>query len=549
MTGLRGYQRDALEALEKDWAAGMTRLGVSLPTGTGKTHVMAELARSTALAVRGRPGAVLVLVHRDTLVDQTERRMREHVAGGTRPAITVGVVKAERNVVGACIVVASVHTLRNAKRLAQLRLPELIIVDEAHVSMSDTYRRVFGWCSNTRVAGFTATWTRSDSRRLGDFWEKISFRRSTSWAIREGFLVLPRAYEVGPDSPLGEATPDLLAGVRTRGGDYQDGDLGRAVSIREVRDNVVNGYRRMAAGRPAVLFAPTKLAAEYFGQALRDAGVPTAGIYDTTSRRDRATIFAAHRRGTAKVLTTCTALAEGWDAPWTSCALLVRPTKSQGRYIQEVGRVLRPWPGKSDALVLDFVGASGGMSVNIDAVLTRTPPSQMDIPVGDDEEFEPSELEDGDVVDTTEDLTFVVQQGTRPVDLFAGTGAKWLTTTHGVPFVATRSMLYFLCEVDGAWNVGMCSRDSIIGGRWLLEGASSSDALYYASAVAVDDDAQIAASDASWRRGNAKPTQAQISYARSHGIPVSTEDTKSSLSDRFTVWRASATLASIGASQ
>jgi superfamily II DNA or RNA helicase len=543
VTGLRPYQQAALDALATDWASGLTRLGIALPTGTGKTHVMAELAlRHAVMAMR--TGSVLVLVHRDTLVDQTEARMRQHCAP---MRVTVGVVKAKRNVVGASVIVASVHTLRNELRLAQLVPPSLIIVDEAHVSMSDTYKNVFERFPNARVAGFTATWMRSDSRRLGDFWQKISYRRSASWAIREGYLVLPRAFEVGPDSPLGEAPAGVLDGVRTRGGDYQDGDLGEAVTIDEIRQNVVRGYRTMAPGRPSVLFAPTKHAAEYFGQALRDAGVPTAGIYDTTSRRDRHALFGMHRKGTVRVLTTCTALAEGWDAPWASCALRVRPTKSPGRYVQEIGRVLRPWPGKRDALVLDFVGSSSGMSINIEAVLTRTPPSELGIPVGDDEEFKPDELTDGDVVDDVEELTFVVRKGTKPVDLFAGTGARWLTTDRGVPFVATRTMLYFLCEVDGAWNVGMCSRDSLIGGRWLLEGAQSSDALYYASAVAIDDDSSIASTDAAWRRGTSKPTQAQISYARSHGIPVTAEDTKTSLSDKFTTWRANATLASIGA--
>src|SRR5690349_10488673 len=128
---LRGYQRDAIEALEKDWAAGLLRLGVSLPTGTGKTHVMAELAVEFVSTHRfgsgiDRPGRVLVLVHRDTLVEQTERKMREH---GHERRVTTGVVKAERDVVGAAITVASVHTLRSERRLARINPPGLIIVD------------------------------------------------------------------------------------------------------------------------------------------------------------------------------------------------------------------------------------------------------------------------------------------------------------------------------------------------------------------------------------------------------------------------------------
>lgn len=531
MTGLREYQQQALDALAKGWASGDLRLGVSLPTGTGKTHIMCALADASA----SRPGAVLWLVHRDTLVEQSERRMREIASLGT----TVGVVKANRNVVGADIVVASVHTLRNAKRLAEIKHPVLIIVDEAHVSMSDTYRKIFARFPDARVAGFTATWTRSDSRKLGDFWQRIVYQRGIRWAIREGFLVPPKALSIG-------APADLLDGVRTRGGDYVDSDLGHAVSVDEVRQNVVRGYREHASNRAGVLFAPTQDAAEYFGDALRSSGVVAAGIYATTPPAARRAIFAAYRRGTVKVLTTCTALAEGWDAPWCSVALMVRPTRHAGLYIQQVGRVLRPWPGKTDALVLDFVGGSQGMSLSLEAVLAQTIlSSDSDVPA-DPDGWDPDELTEELANERDDELMFVVRKGTRPVDLFAGTGARWLTTYGGVPFVATTTALYFLSEVDGAWNVGTCSIDTLKGGRWLREGLTAEDALNYASIVAVDDDASIAGYDAPWRKGK-KPTEGQRAHAMSHGIFISEDDTKSSLSDKFTIHRASMTLAKIGA--
>lgn len=535
---LRQYQRDALTALDRDWGAGYRRLGVALPTGTGKTHVMAELARTAAAQVR-RPGAVLVLVHRDALVDQTERRFRQHVAGDR---LTVGVVKANRNVVGANIVIASIWTLRTAARRLALHAPTLVIVDEAHVSMSDTFQTLFDMLGGVHVAGFSATWTRTDKRKLGDFWEKISYQRGIRWAIREGHLVMPRAQLIG----MPEGT---LNGVRTRAGDYLDSDLGPAVSIEEIRTNVVRAYHQHAAGRPGVLFAPTHDSAEYFRQALQASGVPAAGVYDRTTLRTRRAIFDAHRRGTVKVLTTCTALAEGWDAPWCSVALKVRPTKSVGRYIQEIGRVLRPWPGKRDALVLEMAGTGEGLSLDLQAVLQATTPTAEDLIV-DPDSVDPEEVAEQSQADVEQDpLLFRVAVGTRPVDLFAGTRAHWLTTVHGVPFVATSSSLYFLCETELGWNVGTCSKGTLRGGRWLLEGAEAAEALEYASVVAVDDDSTVAGREASWRRGNNRPTTDQINYARSIGVGVSPDDTKLSLSDKITLAHANQTLAPIGARQ
>lgn len=535
---LRDYQQGAIDALERDWSAGMLKLGVSLPTGTGKTHVMGALAdnyagmnRPLVGPITGAPmsGRVLVLVHRDTLIEQTERRFREQVT----PGVTVGVVKAERNVINAHITVASVHTLRSEKRLQQIACPELIIVDEAHVSMSPTYARIFARFPHARVAGFTATWVRSDSKKLGDFWEKISFARDIRWAIKHGHLVPPRGIAVG-------APEHLLDGVRTgRNGDYQEGDLGEAVSVEEIRNNVVRGYLEHARDRSPALFAPTVAAAEYFRAGLLAAGVSAEGIYATTGPKERRRIFAAYKRREVSVLTTCVALAEGWDAPWCSAVLLVRPTKHIGLFIQMVGRALRLWPGKSDAMVLDFVSGANGMSLSLDAVLRQT--------IDEDDGTEESEERDELPVGDDDEKLYVVGKGTRPIDLFAGTGAAWLTTDRGVPFIATRTHLYFICQPPDAdtWNVGVCSKDGLRGGRWLREGVDADDAINYATIVAVDDDSSIASSKSRWRRG--KPSQEQIYRARSIGCVLSEGDTQGDASDKLTVRQASITLAPIGA--
>jgi superfamily II DNA or RNA helicase len=543
---LRDYQQAAIDALERDWSTGLLRLGISLPTGTGKTHVMAELADQHASTnhysvenTRGDAGRVLILVHRDTLVEQTERKMREHAS----PGVTVGVVKAERDVVGAHIIVASVHTLRSEKRLARIPHPDLIIVDEAHVSMSPTYARVFARFPNARVAGFSATWVRSDSAKLGDFYQKISFQRSIRWAIKNSHLVLPRGVAVG----MPENLQQNLAGLRTtRGGDYKDTDLEELVSVNEVRENVTRGYLEHAAGRSAVLFAPTVAAAEYFRQGLNAAGIAAAGIYNTTGPRDRRRTFSAYRARQIMVLTTCTALAEGWDAPWCSAALMVRPTKHIGLYVQQVGRVLRPWPGKSDAVVLDLVGTLGGMSLSLEAVLRQTEERDDD----EDEREERDPLDPG----PDEEKLFKVGVGSKPVDLFAGTDARWLVTEHGVPFIATSTHYYFVCQPPDCdtWNVGTCAIDTsmrngrIQNGRWLRQGITSGEAIEFASVVAVDDDPQLARADAPWR-SKGKPSQSQIYRARSIGCVLSEQDNRGAVADKLTVRQASIVLAPVGA--
>ena len=521
---LRPYQVESLERLDKSFVDGLLRLGIGLPTGTGKTHVMAELA-----AVYAAAGIhVWILLHRDQLVIQTEGKMREHA----RPGTTVGVVQGPRDVVNADIAVVSVHTLRSPTRLARMRPPGLVIVDEAHVSMSETYDRIFAAHPNSRFAGFTATWMRSDKKELGDRWQKIVFHRSIRWAIREGYLVPPRGVSIG-------APEHLLDDVRTRGGDYVESDLGAAVSVDEMRDNVVRGYFDHAESRSAVLFAPTRAASEFFREGLQRAGIPSAGIYAGTSAKDRKAIFKAYKHRSIQVLTTCTALAEGWDAPWCSVAMMVRPTKHKGLYIQQVGRVLRPWPGKTDALVLDFVGASQGMSLNLDAILRQSEPDDPDYDELEDEETD--ELVPGG----DSELMFRIKgKGIERIDLFAGTPARWQTTDLGVPFVATKRKLYFICELENGWSVGRCSLDQLSGGGWLRQGLSPEDALNFASIVAVDDDADIAGAESAWRKR--KISDAQVRLARSIGCPIHPDDRSGDLADRINWRRASIILRKVG---
>lgn len=462
---LRDYQREAVDALYSFWARGGRRGGTSLPTGTGKTEIMAEVARREA-----RDGPVMIVLHRLTLVEQTAARLR----GLLDPGTSVGVVKAERNEVGARVLVCSVQSLRGA-RLATLPRVRTCIVDEAHVSVSPTYRALFdhlgAYDGGARLAGYSATWSRSDASGLGDVWQEIVYARDIRWATRNGHLVVPRGIQVGDGADL--------SGVRRRSdGDYREGDLERVVMLEEIRDLVVAGALRHAAARPGVLFAPTIDAAEYFAAALTEAGLRTEGVYATTPPGVRRARFAAHRAGDVRVLSTCTALAEGWDAPWCSAAHVVRPTRHAGLFVQQVGRVLRPWPGKSDALVLDYVGVLDDLSLRaeVDLSVTRENSAGDELP-------DPAELDvDEDQEPERRERLVRRRMVDLEVELFAGTAVPWLTSPQGIPFVHCGDHLVALVEGPDGWCVAEVGLDG--RGRWLAEGLDSEGAKEVASDAA-----------------------------------------------------------------
>jgi superfamily II DNA or RNA helicase len=572
---LRDYQSRSKQACAQGFRSGLHRVGISLPTGTGKTVIFA----SVAYDVWRNGKRVIILVHLDTLVEQTCAKL---LAAGI-PANVIGIVKAEKNQVGAPVIVASVQTLARPSRLEQIIPPHLTIVDEAHMSMSPRYLAYFRHVGAVPggpgyLLGLTATWERNDSAGLGDVWEKIVFKRSIKWAVDNGFLAPPRAVQYGPQG-VGSATLDT-SGVRTikdphseNYGDYNPHDLEQLVMVDDLLETAIKGYNELGRGRdgnllPAALFAPTQASVRYFLKGFNDAGIPAAEILAGTSKTDRTWNFAGFDAGRILVLGSCTALAVGWDSPRCCVMLGLRPTKSRLMFVQQIGRILRPWPGKTEGLLIDFVGLTDDKSLaTVIDLSTTQEPQTPDYPC--------PECERGLCLECTGcrnsrcsyfNCTCDIQEddgprvpiphtakkitGTREVDLFAGTNARWLTTYRHVPFVQTAEHTYFIAPHEGTYAVGRCGSKSMRcrchgNGTWLATGLDSAEALEIGSDFALEDDPSLAHKNASWRKGNPEANQVQIDYARSLGLDP-TGLNKHELSDQISIRIASRLLASIG---
>jgi superfamily II DNA or RNA helicase len=156
----RPYQVEAVIAVLQSALHGIKRPLIALPTGTGKTIIVAHL-------LQHRPGRALVLAHRDELIQQAVDKL-----GWVAPNLHVGVVKAERDAHDAPVVVASVQTLSRRQRLARLAPDfDTIVIDEAHHAPADTYRRILSHCQawtpdGPLVVGVTATPERGDGQSL-----------------------------------------------------------------------------------------------------------------------------------------------------------------------------------------------------------------------------------------------------------------------------------------------------------------------------------------------------------------------------------------------
>lgn len=356
---LRDYQEEAVAAVEAhdgetisdaSYAEGARALRqlVALPTGGGKTIVFSELIRRSG-------GTALIIAHRDELLQQAAAKL---AVVAPELALNVGFVQADRNDVNAPIVVASVQTLANAKRLAQLpQTFDRVIIDEAHHSAADTYGRILRHVAQSRmVVGVTATPERADKRDLRNAFDRLSYARSLEEMIREGYLCDLRALRV--------TLEDLdLKKVKKSGGDYQAGALGEAMEQAHAAEHVVAAYLEHAKGLRTVAFFPTVALSAEASAAFREAGIDAAHLDGTTPTDTRRQMLDDLSAGRVTVICNCNVLSEGFDEPSLQCVILASPTKSRIKYAQQVGRVTRLYPGKTEGLVIDIAGVSDDLTL------------------------------------------------------------------------------------------------------------------------------------------------------------------------------------------
>jgi len=359
---LRPYQREAADAVIAAYRRGVRRMLIQMATGLGKTVLFAHLAH---LVVRhGR--RVLVIAHRDELLTQARDKLLT-----VDPSADVGIVRAERDETDAAIVVASIQTIARPARLARLGRFELIIIDEAHHAAAASYRTVLEALGafepdGPLVLGVTATPGRGDGVGLDSVFEEIVYSMPILDGIRGGYLCDIRATTVTLETDFSD--------VHTRGGDLADGELGDALIAADAPEHVAQAYREHAAGRRALVFAPTISVARSMAAALDGAGVPAAWVSGETPRDERVAILAALKAGSLRAVANCAVLTEGFDCPPVDCIVTARPTKSAGFYTQMIGRGTRTYPGKDDCLILDVVGQAGRHDLVTTASLFGLPP-------------------------------------------------------------------------------------------------------------------------------------------------------------------------------
>lgn len=477
---------------------GINRQLVTLPTGSGKTIVMAALSMQFNKKT-------LLIAHREELINQAVDKFRL-----VWPAVSIGICMADRDEIDCQVVIGSVQSCSRPKRLERLKEKgfEVMMIDEAHHSSSDSYQNVInelGFVKDSKklLLGVTATPQRADSQCLGTTFDKITFSRSIGTMIKAGYL--------SPVIGRKILTSFTLQRIATSGGDFVISDLAEAMNTPERNSFIVDKFKTYADKRKAIVFCCDVQHCKDLSDAFNKCGIVSAAVWGDMPAEERLCVLNDLKRDKIQVATSCGILTEGYDEPSIDSIVMARPTKSSSLYTQCVGRGLRLWPGKSDCLVLDFTDRHN----NLDSIMSLSGVVPEAVHIIEEKKRDNEEVDRTAKIQAIDDID-------KEFDILGA--ARFIWTSIG----------------DDEWSliddkkreiVIQPSKGGYVAILYLPDGISRQIVinplpLDYCSGVCEDfarRNLEIAFADISkpWMSNSSCPTQGQISYLEKQGVDCS----------------------------
>ena len=334
--GLRPYQVECVSKIEESFLE-FNRVLVTLFTGAGKTIIFSEIANKYIKSGK----KVLILAHREELLDQAaDKMMKFHGVDFT--LIKAGKEYDESKM----FQIGSVQSLCKEDRLSKFDKDYygLIIVDEAHHCMADTYQVIFKHFKSAKILGVTATPNRSDGKKLAKFFETTAYEYKMEDGIKDGWLssVIMRTGNVNID----------LSKVRTVAGDFIINELDDAIT-REF--NKISKYikSKLEHRKRILIFTPRIASAEVLAEVLKRDGLNAEFV--SGASKNRKEITEKFKSGDIRIICNSMLYTEGFDCPEVDCIINLRPTQSKGLFTQMLGRGTRICDGKENVLYVDFL--------------------------------------------------------------------------------------------------------------------------------------------------------------------------------------------------
>ena len=338
---LRDYQSDICSRVSDAFDKHRSVM-VQMPTGTGKTMVLAELVKR--LMMRDEGIRILIVAHRRELIEQIKATVKRM---GLNADNQLSVINNQT------IIVESIQTI--SRRIATIEFaPSLVVIDEAHHALAKTYKMMWDAWPDARFLGLTATPCRLNGKGFTDLFDVLVQSWDIPTFIKEKWLSTYDFVSIKADS----RTQQLISSLKKRGadGDYQVKEMDAVLNKRPSIERLYNCVMEYAHNRKGFVYAININHARSIAEYYQSQGVHAVAIDSHTPVKERERIISSFRSGGLQVLVNVDIFSEGFDCPDVEFIQLARPTLSLAKYLQMVGRGLRPSKGKKNCMIIDNVG-------------------------------------------------------------------------------------------------------------------------------------------------------------------------------------------------
>lgn len=348
---LRPYQQEAVDASLQWFAEGKDRPLVVLPTGTGKSVVIADLCRDVLSRHAGT--RIVICVHVKELVQQNYDKLMAVWPNAPAGIYSAGIGRREHQ---AQILFCGIQSVY--KKAALIGHVDLLIGDEVHLipRKGDGMWRTFEKDLRTinqdmAFLGLTATPYRLDTGLIiqGDNpqFDGVCYQYSVIQAIKDGYLS-----EI-VSAPV--QTHLKTEGVKKRGGEFIAGDLERAVDTDEQTAACCDEIISLGKDRKTwLIFAAGNTHAQHIHEYLQRQGLTGHVVTQETSKSERSAAISQLMDGRCRYVVNNMILTTGFDCPRLDLIACMRPTQSAGLWVQMLGRGMRLFPSKENCMLLDF---------------------------------------------------------------------------------------------------------------------------------------------------------------------------------------------------
>lgn len=345
----RPYQVSCKQAVKKNYDQNITRQLIVAATGVGKRMMAVDLMQHFNRS--------LFIAHREELIIQAYNEINTYFP------MHVGIVKGPAFEIDKRIVVGSVQTLKNRLDKMNPDWFQLVIIDESHHYMADTYLKVARHWKPKLLTGWTATPKRLDGLSLSNIFEKIVYQYDIRSGILDGYLSTIEAYQI--------TTSTDISGVKKTAGDFNQRQLSEVVDSESRNNLIVKKYRQYSDGRQTIAYCVDMDHAYNLRNAFRKEGIYAEAVVSDSERcPNRTELVSKFRAGDIPVITNVEILTEGFDYADIGSIIMARPTHSETLYIQCIGRgtrlkseAFKQRHGTDKCIVLDFVDNTGRLTL------------------------------------------------------------------------------------------------------------------------------------------------------------------------------------------